>query len=160
VVGNAILKAETTEPAVGQIQMDLLAQAPLRADAKGVADDQHPDHQLRVDRGPAGVTVERRQVPAQIAQVQKAINATQQVIPRHMVFQIECVEQRRLAGALISHHGPLHPSSWSWPESKRSAGVFQHNRPNAVVPGKPWILVTGARVPPKALRTSGVSPWR
>jgi hypothetical protein len=44
------------------------AKALRRADAKGIVNDPHPDHQLR-----------------------EAINATQQVIPRHMIFQIERV---------------------------------------------------------------------
>jgi hypothetical protein len=45
--------------------MDLFAQPPLRADAKAVADDQHPDHQFRIDRRTADVAVERSQVSPQ-----------------------------------------------------------------------------------------------
>ena len=52
------LQTEPAEPSVGQVQMDLLAQPPLRPDAEAIADDQHPDQQLGVDRRPAGRAVE------------------------------------------------------------------------------------------------------
>jgi hypothetical protein len=51
-------QAEPAEPPVGQVQMDLLAQPAFRADAVAIADDQHADQQLRVDRRPAGLAVE------------------------------------------------------------------------------------------------------
>jgi hypothetical protein len=41
------IEAKATEPAVCQIEMDLIAQPPLRADAEAIADDQHPDHAAR-----------------------------------------------------------------------------------------------------------------
>lgn len=48
-VWHSIFQAETTEPAIGQVQMHFLAQAPFGADAIAVTDDQHPDHQLGID---------------------------------------------------------------------------------------------------------------
>ena len=50
-VGNIAVEPEAAEPAVGQIEVDLLAQAPLGADAEAVAHDQHPDHQLGSTEG-------------------------------------------------------------------------------------------------------------
>jgi hypothetical protein len=44
--------------------MHLLAQAPLRTNPHAVADDQHPDHQLRVDRWSTGLAVIRPKVLA------------------------------------------------------------------------------------------------
>lgn len=44
--------------AVGQVQMRFLTQAPPRADTKAVADEQHSDHQRRVNRWTSGVAVE------------------------------------------------------------------------------------------------------
>lgn len=44
--------------------MDLVAEPALGADAEAVPEDQHPDHQLGIDRGPAGVAVERPQMRA------------------------------------------------------------------------------------------------
>jgi hypothetical protein len=42
------------------------AKTALRAYAETVANDQHPDHQLRVDRRSAGVAIERGKIGAQI----------------------------------------------------------------------------------------------
>ena len=50
------------------MKFDLLAQPPFKADAIAVADNEHPDHQLRIDRGPSDVTVERCQLLAKIDQ--------------------------------------------------------------------------------------------
>src|SRR6202007_814080 len=38
------------KPPIGQIEVDLIAQAPLRSNAEAVADQEHPDHQLGIDR--------------------------------------------------------------------------------------------------------------
>src|SRR5690348_9940942 len=61
-IGHAAIEAKSTEPPIGQIEVDLLAQAPLGADTKAVADDEHPDHQLRIDRWPPKCAVKWRQV--------------------------------------------------------------------------------------------------
>ena len=50
------------------MKFDLLAQLPFKADAIAVADNEHPDHQLRIDRGPLDVAVERCQLLAKIDQ--------------------------------------------------------------------------------------------
>jgi hypothetical protein len=59
------IEVEAAEPAIGQVQLDLLAQPALGADAKAAADNQHPDHQLWVDRWAPGVAAERREMEAQ-----------------------------------------------------------------------------------------------
>jgi hypothetical protein len=45
------LKTQAAEPAVSQVEVHLLAQAALRSNAEAVAHDQHPQHQLGIDRG-------------------------------------------------------------------------------------------------------------
>src|SRR6202042_465811 len=50
-IGDVAVEPQSTEPAIGQIEMDLLAQPSLRANAEAVADDQHPDQQLGINRG-------------------------------------------------------------------------------------------------------------
>jgi len=62
--------------------MDLLAQAPLGADAQAVADQQHADHQLGIDGGPSHGAVEAGQMLAQPGAVHEAVDAPQQVIGR------------------------------------------------------------------------------
>src|ERR1700732_4497793 len=49
-VMHLVVKIAPAEPAIGEVQLDLLAQPPLKANAVAVANDQHPDHQLGVDR--------------------------------------------------------------------------------------------------------------
>ena len=65
VVGNVVVKIESTEPSISSVQFDFLAQLPLKADAIAVAHDQHPDRQLGVDRRPAEAAIEGLQLLAQ-----------------------------------------------------------------------------------------------
>ena len=52
--------------------MHLFAQPPLRSNAEAVAHDQHPDHQFRINRRAADLTVERPQVRSQARQIDEA----------------------------------------------------------------------------------------
>src|SRR5215211_5595492 len=54
VIGHPTVQPELTKPAVGEVEVHFFAKPPLGADAETVTDDQHPDHQLGVDRGPPG----------------------------------------------------------------------------------------------------------
>ncbi len=54
--------------------MNLFAQPPLRPDAKAIADQQHADQQLGIDRGAARVTIEIRQMRTNAAQIDEPIN--------------------------------------------------------------------------------------
>jgi hypothetical protein len=38
------IQTEPAEPTVGQIEVNLIAQAPFRSNAEAVADQEHPDH--------------------------------------------------------------------------------------------------------------------
>src|SRR5262245_18595055 len=49
-IGDLVLDAQAAEPAIGQVHLYLTAQQPLRSDRKNIADEQHPDHQHRIDR--------------------------------------------------------------------------------------------------------------
>ena len=46
-------RVEVTEPAIGEVQQDLLASSPHRANAEAITDQQRADHQLGIDRRPA-----------------------------------------------------------------------------------------------------------
>ena len=52
-VRNLVFDAQAAKPAVRQIDLDLATEQTLRPQAEGVAEDQHPDHQNRIDRGAA-----------------------------------------------------------------------------------------------------------
>ena len=49
VIGDLVLDAEAAEPAIGEVQLDLAAECAFRADREHIAEDEHPDHQLRID---------------------------------------------------------------------------------------------------------------
>ena len=123
-VGHVALQAEPTEPAVRQVQVNLFAQPSFRADAEAVADDQHPDQQLGIDRRPADGAVERRQLPSQPIKFDKSVYRSQQVRRRHMTFERKLVKKRVLLDAAFP------PSSTSPPAS--TTRVNQRPRPCAI----------------------------
>jgi len=84
--------------------MHLLAQPPLRPDAHAITDNQHPDHQLGIDRGPSSLAVERPQMLADAGQIDEPVNRTEQMICRNMSLQVEAVEQRFLRHRTLAHH--------------------------------------------------------
>src|SRR5208282_2709808 len=103
-IGDIAVETETTKPAICQIEMDFLAQAPLGADAKAITDDQHPDHQFGSDRWATHRAIERRQLAAQFRQLDKAVDRPQQMIRRYVRIEREVVEQHTLFDLPWSHH--------------------------------------------------------
>src|SRR5438128_285308 len=103
-VRHCIPETQSTEPAIGQIEVDLFAQPALGTNAKAVPHDQHPHHQLRIDRRPPSVAVERRKMTTQLAEVENSINTAQQVISRNVIVEIERVEQLPLPARSLPHH--------------------------------------------------------
>jgi DNA invertase Pin-like site-specific DNA recombinase len=59
---NRAFETQAAKPAIGKIEMHLLAKPPFRPDAIAIADQQHAGHEFRIDRGPASMAVERRQL--------------------------------------------------------------------------------------------------
>src|ERR1700681_2484233 len=115
-IGDLVIEIEVTEPAIGKVEFDLLAQAALRTDAVAVADDQHPDYEFRVDRRPADLAVEGLQLLANVAQYprHRRIDAAQKMARRNATFEVEQIEQLALIDLLPTHHDPppsLKPSS-------------------------------------------------
>src|SRR4051794_32470607 len=100
VIGYLRVQAKTTEPA---IEVHLLTQPPLGADAHAIADNQHPDHQIGINRGSAHGAVERLQLRAHNVEINEPIDAPKQVITGHMIIQAEIIEEPRRR-CLPSHH--------------------------------------------------------
>src|SRR6185436_5810879 len=94
-VGNLIFKVQTTEPAIGKMQLRLLAQSTLRADAVAVAHDEHPQHQLRIDGGPTDLAVKGLQLLAKLHQNlgDDRVDPAKQMARRNAIFQLEQVEK-------------------------------------------------------------------
>ena len=90
-IWNRVLETEPAKPAVSKMKLDFLAQLPFRADAIAIAYDQHPDQQLRIDRRPAHLAVERCKLlphPKHYLRHYR-IYPMQQVICRNPPFEIE-----------------------------------------------------------------------
>lgn len=104
VVRYIAFEAEPAEPAIGEVQVDLVAQPALGPDPEAVADDQHAHHQLRVDRGPTDLAVERSQVGSQARQIRNAVDGAEQMFGRDVPLQAELVEQRFLRYPPFAHH--------------------------------------------------------
>jgi hypothetical protein len=109
VIRHVAIPAQPAEPAIGQVEVNLLAQPPLRADPEAVADQQHADQQLRIDRGPPNRAVERRQSRPQLLQIYEAVDRPEHVLGRHVPIQRELVEQRRLIDPPLAHHRRISP---------------------------------------------------
>jgi hypothetical protein len=43
-IQHSAIQTEPEEPPVAQIEVDLIAQSPLRSDPQAVTDQEHPDH--------------------------------------------------------------------------------------------------------------------
>jgi hypothetical protein len=71
------LEAQSAKPAVREIEVHLLAKPPLRPDAVAIANEQHADHQLGINRGPPSMAVERRELVTQAAQIESGVNFPQ-----------------------------------------------------------------------------------
>jgi hypothetical protein len=98
VVRHPAVEPEVTKPAIGQIEMDLLAQPPFGPDAHAVANNQHPHHQFGINRGPADAAVERLQLRAYLLEIEKPVDASEQVIIGDVVIEAEIVNS--CAGAV------------------------------------------------------------
>ena len=109
VIGDPVLNAELAEPPVGQVDLDFSAQPALRAERKHVANDQHPDHQYRINRGPTRVRVIRRQLLVHPTQIEKTVDLPHQMIGRNYLVEIKRIEKLSLSFFPPSHHAPLPP---------------------------------------------------
>src|SRR5262249_25095940 len=133
-IRNLVFEFKTAEPAIAEMKFDLLAQPPLEADAIAVADDEHSDHQLRIDRGSTDVAVERRQLLAKVGQhpSHNWIDAAQEMIRGNVFFEVEKIEQLALINRLTTHHD-LRPSLKASDDGimirQYSRRLFQQHRP-------------------------------
>src|SRR5208283_1471391 len=109
VVGHLVLEPEPAEPAIGQVQMHFLAQTSLRTDPEAVAHQQHSHHQLGINGWSARMAIRRREMLAQIRQVEKPVNAPEQMLRGHMLIEVEGIKESVLVAAALSHHAGALP---------------------------------------------------
>src|SRR5215475_14267357 len=120
-VRHLVVEIEATEPAIGKVKLHFLAQPALRTDAVAVADNQHPDHELGVDRRPADLAVEGPQLLAKVSHYPRhhRIDAAKKMVPRNTTFEVEEIEQLALIDILSTHHDP--------PPLPRTSGRRNHD---------------------------------
>jgi hypothetical protein len=90
------------------------------------------------------MAVERREVLAQRAQIQKLVYASKQMISGYVCFEIKGVEEPILVACLLIHHPDVPrrcSCHWDIDQARRFRGVFQHNRPISDTSGDDPILL-------------------
>jgi hypothetical protein len=134
-IGNPVLDAKLAKPPIRQIDPDLRAQPPLRADRKYVTYDQHPDHQFRIDRGAARVRVVRRKLPVHPTKIDDAINLTDQMVGWNYLIEIKGIEKLPLPNFPPPHHVLLPMMTDTTKQNHGSQivsiGVLQHIHPGS-----------------------------
>ena len=75
VIRDRIFQAQVAKPPIREVDLNLPAKLSLRSDGEHVADDQHPDHQHRIDRRAADLGVVRRELRVDPGQVQDSIES-------------------------------------------------------------------------------------
>jgi hypothetical protein len=95
VIRYVAFQAQTAKPAIGQVEVDLLSSPALRADGKGITNQQHADHQLRIDRGPSASGIIGGQAPSDRAEVQDRVNPSTQMVSRDMPLEVKFMKKLR-----------------------------------------------------------------
>jgi hypothetical protein len=88
VMRDPVVEIKLAELSVGKVQLDLLAQTALVSDAVAVSNNEHPDHQFRIDGRAADLAVKGPQLLMQVGEYSRHedIHAPQQVLLRnHLV---------------------------------------------------------------------------
>ena len=86
-IGDVAVEPQATEPAIGKIEVDLVAQPPLGANAEAVADNEHPDHQLGIDRRATRLAVVPLQMLSNLRKVDEPVDLAKQVIVRDVPLE-------------------------------------------------------------------------
>jgi hypothetical protein len=97
-------QAEPAEPTIGEVKLDLATEPALGADRVGVADQQHPDHQLRIYRRVVDLAVEWLELLTDQVKVEQRIQLAQQMVRPNLVLEPEMVEQPLLTRFQPTHH--------------------------------------------------------
>jgi hypothetical protein len=88
------------------VRMETYWPSPLGPNAEAVADKQHPDHQLRINRGAPDIAIVRRQMRPNFGQVDETVDPAQHMTVGDVPLQAEAIEQRLLHHPPLAHHRP------------------------------------------------------
>src|SRR3990170_5687429 len=107
----------------------------LGAKPKAIADDEHPDHQLGIDRRPADVAVVGFELLVQVRERRRDehVHPAQQVVLRDAIFEPKLIEQLALIPPPPTHHGPPLLTTISSKNGitvrRASQGLYRQHRP-------------------------------
>src|SRR6185503_4362726 len=99
-IWDIVFNPEPAEPPVSQVNLNLRTEPPLRAERKHVADNQHSDHQHRINRRSPSVRVEWCEFLVHPTQVQQTIDLPHQMIRRHDLVEIKRIKELALTALL------------------------------------------------------------
>src|SRR3984957_10490203 len=122
-VRDGVFDAEFAEPAIGEVQLHLTTDQPFRADRKHIAHDQHPDHQLRIDRRATHRRIMRCKFTAKPGKIERGIDLAHQMIFRDRLVEMKLVEQLTLVTLQTAHHGSTSPRFASTQRNHRSRPI-------------------------------------
>ena len=137
-----VIEVEAAEPPVSQMQIDFLRQPTFRPQTVAVPDNQHPDHQLRINRWPTDLAIiglQPRVHPAERRR-HEYINTPEQVVLRYSIIEPERIEQAFLIPIQPPHHRRLQAGD---PRNQRNhcsatlSSLFRQHRSLADIPRCP-----------------------
>src|SRR2546428_11657921 len=91
---NLLIEAQTREPAPRQVHAQFFQQLPLTGDAVEIPQQQDPQQHFRINRRSPRFAVGCTQLLTNKIEVDVAVDETQQVVLRNLIFDGEVVEQR------------------------------------------------------------------
>ena len=103
---DLVFEIELTEPAIRQVQLNFLGEPALRSDAAAVADNEHANHELGINRRASDVAVVGLQFLMEVGQGSrhKHVDPSQKMILRNAIIETELVEQLALVPPPPPHH--------------------------------------------------------
>ena len=110
VIRHFVFQAEQAEPAVGYIVIHFFAKTACRTNAVAIANDEHANGQLGVNRRSASVALKSSDMRTKLAQIEIVINGTQKMIFRNIFVETDGNKILPLR-CLAAHHGKLQPIS-------------------------------------------------
>src|SRR3984957_3658803 len=124
---------------LGEVHLYLTTDQPFRADRKDIAHDQHPDHQLRIDRRVTHGRIMRCKFTAKPGKIESGIDLPHQMIFRDRLVEMKLVEQLTLVTLQTAHHASTSPrfastqrNHASWPVSTDFCNKICHKQTHAL----------------------------
>src|ERR1700743_990236 len=139
-IRDSVLDTELAEPPIGEVHLHFTAEQPLRADREDIPHDQHPDHQLWIDRWATHGRIMRSKFAAKPRQIQSGVDLPHQMVFGNRVAEMKLVKQLTLVTLQTAHHGST-SSRFTSPLGKPASSPSSTDFCNKIGP-KPTVLRT------------------